>query len=399
MKKLFLLIFLVTGMFVKAQENSGFTTRWKNGLHIESVDKNFKIKLGGRIHFDVMVIDQDDSLDAHFLAKNGAELRRARLYTSGTIYKNIKFKFQVDFAPGRVVMKDVYIQLTKIPVVGNIRVGHFKEPFGLEMLTSSNFITFMERPLTNQFDFDRSLGGMLYNHHFNKRFSWYAGFFVPDYNLGIYLGNMYHLTFRVAGSPVYRTEGHYRVLHIGAGYSHQFLDNKEIKYKTRPEAHLAPKYIRLQVDHLKTADAFKGELAFVLGSFTFESEYTATGLNPSSDSELKENNYMVDAWFANVSWFITGEHKNYNPSKTAFDRVYPNKNFGNGGVGAFEIALRYSSIDFDKADLYGGQMDDFTAGLNWYLNPAVKFAFNYIHSHLKEIGKANIFQVRFQVTF
>jgi phosphate-selective porin OprO/OprP len=107
----------------------------------------------------------------------------------------------------------------------------------------------------------------------------------------------------------------------------------------------------------------------------------------------------LDAWFANISWFITGEHKNYNPSKSAFDRVHPKKNFGDNGIGSFEIALRYSSIDFDDADLNGGRMNDFTAGLNWYLNPAVRFTFNYIHSTLKEIGEANIFQTRFQVTF
>ena len=399
MKRLILFIILATGLTAGAQEINGFKTYWKNGLHFESTDKNFKIKLGGRIHYDVLFIQQDDSLDAHFRAKNGSELRRARLYTSGTIYKNIKFKFQVDFAPGRVVLKDVYIQLTKIPVAGNIRIGHFKEPYGLEMLTSSNFASFMERPLTNQFDFDRSLGIMLYNHYFKKRFAWYAGYFVPDHNLGIYRGNKYHITFRLTGLPIYQTEGQYRILHLGAGYSYQYHDNKEIIYKTRPEAHLAPKYINLQVDHLKTSNSFKGEVAFVLGSFCFESEYTTSGLNPSSDSELQKDNYLLDAWFANISWFITGEHKNYNPSKSAFDRVHPKKNFGDNGIGSFEIALRYSSIDFDDADLNGGRMNDFTAGLNWYLNPAVRFTFNYIHSTLKEIGEANIFQTRFQVTF
>ncbi len=401
MKKLLLFVSIISFLSASAQEKNSFTTYWHNGLHVVSADNNFKVKLGGRIQYDVMFIRQDDSLNAHFDGENGTEFRRARLYTAGTIYKNIKFKFQVDFAPGKVVLKDVYIQLTKIPVAGNIRLGHFKEPFGLEMLTSSNFITMMERPLTNQFDFDRSLGVMIYNHHFNNRLTWAAGYFFPDHNSGRYHGDQYHITFRVTGLPIYKTEGAYRVLHLGAGYSYKNYQNKPFSFKTRPEAHLAPKYLHLSIDELNTQSSLKGEFALVLGAVTFEGEYTAISVHPNATVEqpLNNNTYLMGAWFGTVSWFITGEHKNYNPSKAAFDRVTPNKNFGNGGAGAFEIALRYSSINLNNDDLTGGELNDLTAGLNWYLNPATKFAFNYIHANVKGLGKSNIYQMRFQVTF
>ncbi len=401
MRKLLLFVFIASFFVASAQKKSGFASYWHNGLHVESADDSFKIKLGGRIQYDVMFIGQDDSLNAHFEGENGTEFRRARLYTAGTIYHNIKFKFQVDFAPGKVVLKDVYIQLTRIPVVGNIRVGHFKEPFGLEMLTSSNFITMMERPLTNQFDFDRSLGIMVYNHLFDKRFTWAAGYFYPDHNLGKYHGDQYHVTFRIAGLPLYKTKGTYRVLHLGVGYSYQNYRNKLFSYKTRPEAHLAPKYLHLKIDELSKMTSLKGEVALVLGSVMFEGEYTAINMMPVATDEqpLKNNSYLMGAWFGTVSWFITGEHKNYNTSKAAFDRVSPKNNFGKGGSGAFEIALRYSSINLNNDDLTGGVLNDYTAGLNWYLNPATKFAFNYIHANVKGLGKSNIYQMRFQVTF
>jgi len=399
MRKFFLIALLLGAYTANAQEKNSFTTYWDNGLKIESADKNFKIKIGGRIQYDLMFINQDDSLDRHFDAKNGTEFRRVRLYTSGTIYKNIKFKFQVDFAPSKVVLKDVYIQLTKIPVIGNFRAGHFKEPFGMEMMTTSNFISFMERSLTNQFDFDRGLGFMIFNQHFKQRLSWAAGYFYPDLNLGIYHGDQYHFTFRLVGLPLYQTENRYRVIHLGLSYSYQFRNNKEYTYKTRPEAHLAPKYLNMTISELKTHNLLKGEFAIVMGGFSFQSEYTLSGLKPSSNASLQKTSYLLDGYFGTISWFITGEHKNYNPSKTAFDRVKPKKNFGNGGAGAFELAVRYSSINLNSDDLNGGEMSNFTAGLNWYLNPATKFVFNYIFSDVRGLGKANIYQMRFQITF
>ncbi len=136
-----------------------------------------------------------------------------------------------------------------------------------------------------------------------------------------------------------------------------------------------------------------------MGSFALQSEYTISDLSPADSLDYQKESYLLDAFFATFSWFITGEHKNYNPSKTAFDRLKPKKNLGKGGTGAFELAIRYSYINMNDNDLSGGLMNNLTAGLNWYLNPATRFSFNYIHSDVSQLGKANIFQVRFQVTF
>ncbi len=406
MKKFLLLAFLFSFISLKSQNETPLTVKWKEGLVFQNPDKSFSVKFGGRIQYDVMFINEDDTLQKYFQGNNGSEFRRARLYTKGTLYKFIKYKFQVDFAPGKVVIKDAYLQFTKIPAVGNLRIGHFKEPFGFEMSTSSNFITMMERPLANRFDFDRALGFMVYNHHFNKRFSWYAGVFHPDHNLGVYRGKQYNLTARITGLPVYNTGEKYRVLHLGAGYSFGDDNAERLIFKTSPESHLAPHYLHLDIDKVNSTSTFKGELAMVLGLFSLEGEYTAAAISVPEISVLQDTKYMMDAYFVTVSWFLTGEHKNYNPSKGAFDRLTPAKNLGKNGIGAIELALRYSSIDFNDKDIVGGQMDDITAGLNWYLNPVTKITFNYINTNIKSFmqmkdseGRANIFQMRFQVTF
>lgn len=393
-------LLLFYGYNAISQSDKDFNVYWKNGLKAENKTGDIKIKIGGRLQTDAMFISQDDSLNNHFDAQNGVEFRRARIYTSGTIYRNIKFKFQMDFAGGQAVIKDAYIQLTKIPVVGDLRVGNFKEPSGLAMLTSSKYITFMERPLGNAFDNDRNIGAMLFNQYFDKRVSLFAGYFYPTDNSGKYQGNKYNLVFRLAGLPYYEVNNGYKVLHLGISYAHQFEDNSELNYGIRPEAHLAPKYLNLSIDEANNFNDLVGEFLIIYNSISVEGGFSKINLNTGTNSKLDKSSYNFYTYNGSISWFITGEHKNYVKSKTVFDKVTPKKNFGqDGGIGAWELAFRYSSINLTDADLAGGQISDITAGLNWYLNPATKVALNYIYSDVKNLGKANIFQMRFQIVF
>ena len=123
-----------------------------------------KIKLGGRIQADFATIDVDsdlsDAMDINDPTDpsriggdgEGVELRRTRLCVSGDLYDRIVFKSQFDFAGGDVAIKDQYIGMKNIPYLGTVLVGHVKEPFSLEQLTSSKYLTFMERSLPSILD-------------------------------------------------------------------------------------------------------------------------------------------------------------------------------------------------------------------------------------------------------
>ena len=65
-------------------------------------------------------------------------------------------------------------------MIGNVRVGHFKECFGLEQLTSDNYTTFMERSLDDEGAFvpGRNDGIMAYNWTENQRATWAIGTFT-----------------------------------------------------------------------------------------------------------------------------------------------------------------------------------------------------------------------------
>jgi phosphate-selective porin OprO and OprP len=109
-----------------------------------------------------------------------------------------------------------------------------------------------------------------------------------------------------------------------------------------------------------------------------------------------------DGFYIMGTWFITGEHRNYKRSSGTFDRVFPEHNFTDGGIGAWELAVRYSYTDLNDDGVIGGRLNDITGGVNWYLNPNSKIQFNYVNAKVDRgttEGTAHIFQGRFAVDF
>jgi phosphate-selective porin OprO/OprP len=85
--------------------------------------------------------------------------------------------------------------------------------------------------------------------------------------------------------------------------------------------------------------------------------------------------------YAQVGYFLTGEHRPYDRNAGAIDRVIPHCDLKRGdGLGAWEIAARWSYVDLVDNEIDGGTMQNATAGLNWYANAYCKCVFNYIHS-------------------
>lgn len=402
MKKGFLLICIVLITITVAAQSDWGEVKWDNGLKIENKEKGYKLKIGGRLMLDGIIISPENNgvIDTLVPGGSGVEFRRIRLFSAGQIYRNIKYKLQFDFAGGIVNLKDAYIIITEIPGVGNIQLGHFKEPIGLELITSSKYITFMERGLTNPLTPERNTGVMLYNTAIGERLSWAAGYFLPSNYFGKYEGQKYHLTGRLTGTPVYDTENKYKVLHLGASYTYQYQDNSLYVLKSRPESHLIDPIALAAIDKAKAVNQIGGEVAFVYGPFSVQGEYISTVATTSPESTLQNDKYNFSAFYGYASFFITGEHRNYKPSMAAFDRVKPKKNFGKErGAGAWEVGIRYSDIDLDDTDIRGGEVANISLGVNWYLNPATRFMFNYVLAELKGAGKINIFEMRFHVDF
>jgi phosphate-selective porin OprO/OprP len=386
-----------------------FRVFWKEGLRFETPNKDFSLKIGGRIYNDWGWMKQDSDVKNHTKRDStqigdmldGTEFRTARLYVAGTIYGNADYKVQFDIGgkdddekDKRPVFKDVYLGIRDLPF-GYLKIGHFKEPFGLEEQTSSRFITFMERSLANAFVPGRNTGFKLSSTVYDNRATWAAGIFRETAGTG--LGKSeggYNLTGRVTALPLYE-DGGARLLHVGAAYS--LRDPKDtVQYKSTPEAHLAPTFVDTSTLTSDESSVLGLECAWVDGPFSLQGEYMYANVD-GKDGASSPN---FDGFYIQGSYFLTGEHRKYKTSSGTFDRVKPKENFDSkGGAGAWEIAARYSQIDLNDGSITGGRLKDTTVGLNWYLNPNMRIMWDYVRSDLNGVGNANLFLMRFQVDF
>jgi phosphate-selective porin OprO/OprP len=133
-------------------------------------------------------------------------------------------------------------------------------------------------------------------------------------------------------------------------------------------------------------------MAMVYGPFSVQSELMynkINGINGQRDVDL----YGA---YVYASYFLTGENRVYSRTSGAFKRVKPFTNFFcvrtsdgyiQSGWGAWELAARYSYLDFSDAygidaqnDDLAGLLNDFTLGVNWYWNPHMRMMLNYVHA-------------------
>jgi len=381
-----------------ATENpNDFHVFWKDGLRFRTADGSVELQIGGRFMEDwVVATGADAELEAAVGAlTDGTEVRRGRLEMAGKFHHHLEFKLQYDFAGGSASLKDAYLGFEDLGHFG-LRLGHFKEPFGLEELTSSKYSTFLEQGLTSTFVPSRNSGLMIHG-DVAERVTWSVGAFrvTDDQGKGPGEGET-SATGRVTFLPIFADEGRVWV-HVGAAYSERFVDDGEtVRFSQRPEIHVLQRLVdtgSLAADGVHEAGA---ELAAAFGPLSFQSEAMGVrvDLPTGRDADLI-------AYYGYVSVFLTGESRPYKRGDAEVGRVRPRHSLFDGGAGAFELAVRYSHVDLEDQDagVLGGKLTDYTVGLNWYLNPSSRLMLDWVHPDLDGVGEADLYALRMQFDF
>ncbi len=336
----------------------------EGGLEVATMDGAFSFELGGRLMVDYAHFD-DDLTDLH----SGAEIRRARLDLHGVLFHDWAYQLETDFADDEADLKDAWLDY-HLDSTSALRVGHFKEPFSLEEMTSSKYTTFMERALPNALVPGRRLG----LGYFREAENWTlaAGVFSEEIDddsgetgdAGTGAG------LRATWAP-WADGG--EALHLGAAINLRNPgDDETVRFRARPEAHVAD--LRLvNTDKLDDVDRITRsglEAAWVRGPFSLQGEYIRAAVDRDGDGDTDPT---FSGYYAFASWFLTGESRDYDADDGEFERIRPAM-----PSGAWEIALRHSHIDLQDAGVEGGEQRNTTLGVNWYANPRLRFMLNYV---------------------
>ncbi len=133
------------------------------------------VKLGGRIQLQYLRTDPDSGP-----ATDEMFFRRLRPYIEGTLHKDWKGKFQMDFGKAEddneVAVKDAYMQYSGFEGM-KVKLGNANFPFSREFLTSSKYQQFVERTFVGDHNYgtpDRNLGLHLSGHNGSKQLTWGA---------------------------------------------------------------------------------------------------------------------------------------------------------------------------------------------------------------------------------
>ncbi|MEW4981562.1 MAG: porin [Cycloclasticus sp.] len=372
----------------------------KGGLAVKSRDGSFTTKIGGRMQLDSAWYGEDDSASGSTLG-DGTKVRRARLYIKGTVNKDWFYKFEYDFAGSgdtRNGITDIWVGYNGFDFDGlSVKAGHFRDPFMLQDQVSDNNTQFTERASIDAFTASRHIGvmGSVNRQHwtaalgvFGDKAKTNGGSDDEGWGLG---GRATWMPVNEKGSLV----------HFGLAANYRSTDGDSVRFKQQPETNISGVNF-VDTGSLSDVDNYLSlgaELAIVQDRFSGQAEYIRTTLDRNTASDP-----TFDGWYAQTGWFLTDDTRPYTHKGAKFKAVKPSNPFGNGGMGAWEVALRYSTIDLIDTGIDGGEMDNLTLGLNWFPVAGLRFSANYIKVLEMDGGahdneEADIMQLRGQWAF
>ena len=418
----------------KKDKDKEVVVETKGGLKVKQGGNEFKF--GGRLQYDYDTFDDvfTNNLESDGESQSESEWRRTRLFVSGKVQNDWHYKFTLNIDDGEesADVNTAYIQYTGFDPFA-ITLGKFKEPFSLERMTSSKWLSTIERNMLLEFLAGNlgagqpdTAGVQISGYHKNaNHLNWALGVF-DDGSEDSDGEDNYGITGRVTLTPHF---GDKHFLHLGAAYSVREIED-QVRYRSRLGVHTAGR-LTFADAYVDDVDQFGLEMAYVRGPFSLQSEYinvSADGdLDPDadvlegvldSDGDLIRSNRQAgacytdtnnsgglepnlgdtpascsdidfDGYYVQATYTLTGETRGYKTQGAYFDKLKPSSPFG-----AWEVVARYEDAEVDNDNIGNGGLlanrgDTYDAekwliGLNWYVNNNVRFMLNYIDAEVDE---------------
>ncbi len=394
----------------EAAQQTPTLTVGSQGFGFSSASGNFALQLKGVLQVDSRTFFDD----AGIAGNDGILLRRARPILQGTVFRDFDFQFIPDFGgTSSPQIYDAWLNYRYSPAL-QLQVGKFKTPVGLEQLQADRDILFNERALPTDLVPNRDIGFELHGDLFGGVANYAAGIFngVGDARNSnnadfeddkAFAGRLFFQPFARSGAPGLKG--------LGFGVGGSFEDFQHTTNNSALPATTGgslPGYATVGQQQFFAynptnravvyADGEHWRLSpqayYFYGPFGLLAEYaisdqrvsrTGTGAQPSARLEHT-------AWQVAGSWVLTGED-------ASFAGVVPRQPFDprRGNWGAWQLVARYSELDIDPAAFpffsdprsSARRAQEWSAGVNWYLNRNVRVDLSYSQTTFEGGGSGN----------
>ncbi len=384
---------------------------------ITSADGRFSLAIRAIGQYDLAYFMQGASAQ-QLAAANGPDLssggnfRRVQLGIQGKVFGDWSYFFNYDFAGAGGTETPGHIQAAYVEYDGlspfAFRIGAFPPSAGLEDNTGSPDTIFLER--NSPADVARNIAGgdgrdgigVIYAGERVNGALAYTGDKIQD--SGVF-DEQQALIGRLSGL-FYSSNDLKAVLSANGTYVFKLPDTVTAPGSTSPITLSDPP--ELTVDNTGTKFVTSGsinadrvaewgiESAVQWKSLYGQAGYFGYEIAPRAAAAPDLN---FDGWYAQATWVITGENRNYSTASGAFTNPKPRIPFSldGWGPGAWELAARYSDLDMNdhagaigsalpSGGIRGGDQRIFTAAINWYPNSALKFSLQWQTVSIDRIG-------------
>lgn len=441
--------------YAKKDEKNGSVK--PSGFGWVSADGENSINISGLVHFDARNISNGltDSQDKD--SASGAdnfEVRRARIGINGTLWKSVDFEVLTNLvgsSPNLIHRAYVNYSYNK---AGQIRAGRFKQPFSLEEQISANAIDFQERSYGNQMVAGQRNGVMVFGSP-KTGLTYAVSVYQDGFNelsntnqigtlgIGRVTANLTELSGSKSDTVIHLgaavDKGKYEITPTTSTDTGSVTDSTRkytratvLSFRTENRG-LANAYrVQAAGDVLDTNPGYglaannntnisknlQGlELALATGAFKFQSEIfdntysvrSVSCVDGSTSCIYPQFDLKAKAVYYEGFYNLTGESWASAYRSGAFTSIKPKVNFGvgpNGGWGAWQIGLRYSSYEVTEPSYFAysttssgvstrknisgstntngfsrgensTKANTWTLGVNWILNPNSRILLNY----------------------
>jgi len=380
-----------------------------NGEHffIRSADGQFQIMPYGYVDIDYRAYKGDGAPPSTFV------IRRARFGFQGNYGSHFDYAILTDAnATTGAIVRDVYLNVRLKPEF-QLQAGQFKEPFAQETGIGATNLDFVERGLQSLLypcagTAYRCPGAVLHGDISGGVVQWWAGAFngrngvaLNNTNEPEFVGRLRFYPWRKSKKDLFKqlafggsiTHGRSRGLSGDLSFSGNLPD---AAYNFFPS---------LRING--PTERYEGEFTYIKSSFAVRGEYVQLqqqrygvgSETPGGLGFLTIPGVGAKAWNIHTTYLLTGEKKPENgTARVKRPLLGPDTPGGKGrGWGAWELAARYSGIQSNApaanflniytpgfVPAYNYHTDEFTFGINWYLNYWVKYQVNVNIDQLKQ---------------